>query len=852
MQQLSKLPALSTTYPLFDWTTSNGDATAEQTHKAYTAITTKGLCSDFSRLVWNDLVNLLSVALSEAGLPWITTYGTAASTLIPEYLGQLTANRFNAMVCNIGQLYYPNWYWVTSGPGKIGRTYVRGKVQTGNFRTADGVYGKYIVELAEQLNLFLRVLQDDSGVVGHVTFAENIESRSSAPLLDARAGILAHQSRIQTNINAPLFPGVAGFLEHQSISASNLDALLFPGSAGFLAAGTRALTVHHAAAERKRASFVLVKSIAESNVGGDLRPIQSDPIHVAETAKASVGAVVDVQEPSLLKVRGASRSRVKAKLAAARWFRISSAVKSLASTAARAARYVAQRLGISLHSATSTGAELHKAPPGVLIANGAAASNEAADLIKYGISAHKSTEKSRTSTGASLQGKTPQKATSEAHAATGTDAVTEKYRPSRASADTNTETSTSAVAKKKPPSLIGAAVKSVSRSAAKVMRWHPTVQESSVRSESQLSANAAIWPPKLLTVLHRSVSSAGATATKWLAEHLRVAEQTRSAADADLSKWLPERLTVTEKAQSIVSADAIPCKPEFATADGYANSRSDALIETKKPQLILSGEMAESRSVANMERKPPMGMDAADTIRSSAAANALKPSPKVLKFSEIVNTRTAANLWVAAPMYSNEVSKTRTSAKISFAAWIYGEDRSKSQTQALLRVAAPLATQSQSQTVANPELRDPAAGILKVLGAAGTKIAAQLRVAAPMQAKEHAKSIVYAMLTLTRAETQDWYDPVQDGNDLYIRSAFVFWREGENGSFIPVFFEPVQDGSDLYITSAYPFWQEEENGNFVDNVNEPVQTDGDLYIQSANSLWVEKAIDDEQNILGGE
>lgn len=847
-----QLPALSTTYPLFDWTTSNGDATAEQTHEAYTAITTKGLCSDFSRLVWNDLVNLLSVALSEAGLPWIATYGTAASTLIPEYLGQLTANRFNAMVCNIGQLYYPNWYWVTSGPGKIGRTYVRGKVQTGNFRTADGVYGKYIVELTEQLNLFLRVLQDDADVVSRMTFADNIESLSSAPLLDARAGIMAHQSRIQTSINAPVFPGVAGFLGHQSISTSNLDALLFPGSAGFLASGARALTVHHAAAEKKRVSFVLVKSIAESNVGGDLRPIQSDPIHVAETAKASVGAVVDVQEPSLLRVRGSSRSRVKAKLAAAKWFRISSAVKSLTSTAARAARYVAKRLGISLHSASSTSADLHKVSPVGFTSQSVAQSKDAAALIKYGISAHKSAEKSRTSTGAHLQGKTPQKATSEVHAAAKTEAATDLYRPSRASADNYTETSASAVAEKKPPSLIGAAVKSVSRSAAKVMRWHPQVQESSVRSESRISATAVIWPPKLFAALHRSVSSLGATATKWLAEHLRVTEQTKSASDADFSMWPPEHLTVAEKAQSIISADAIPCKPEFVTANGYANSRSDALIEPKHPELILSGEMAESRSVASMERKPPRGMGAADTIRSSASANVIKPVPKVLKFSEIVKTRTAANLWVAAPMYSKDGSKTRTSAKISFAAWIYGEEHSKSQTQADLRVAAPLATQSQSQTVANPELRNPAAGILKVLGTAGTKIAAQLRVAAPMQAKEHAKSIVYAMLTLTRPETQDWYDPVQDGNDLYIRSAFVFWREGENGSFIPVFFEPVQNGSDLYITSAYPFWQEEENGNFVDNIHEPVQTDGDLYIQSASSLWVEKAIDDEQNILGGE
>ena len=74
------LPAIPSSYPTFDWYESNGTATAEQTEKAYTAILNQGQCADFSRFVWNDIVDLLSGALETSGLGWNTTHGTAEDT----------------------------------------------------------------------------------------------------------------------------------------------------------------------------------------------------------------------------------------------------------------------------------------------------------------------------------------------------------------------------------------------------------------------------------------------------------------------------------------------------------------------------------------------------------------------------------------------------------------------------------------------------------------------------------------------------------------------------------------------------------------------------------------------------
>lgn len=186
MTQLSLLP---TTWPPWDWTKSNGSATAEQTQRAYQAITSQGLCSDFSRLVWNDLVDALANALSAAGLMWNTEYGTAESCKISAQYGALTASAFNAVALNIRQFDFLRWKWATDPDieGYVGRDAFHGVSTHGD--NADLLYGWYIIELAEKLNRLLAVLR---GAADLPELESPVKAVSYTPanLSDPRAGPL--------------------------------------------------------------------------------------------------------------------------------------------------------------------------------------------------------------------------------------------------------------------------------------------------------------------------------------------------------------------------------------------------------------------------------------------------------------------------------------------------------------------------------------------------------------------------------------------------------------------------------------------------------------------------------------
>lgn len=86
----------------WDWNKSNGSATATQTKKAYTAITSNGYVSDFSYKVWNDMVDKTKEALDACGENWDSTYATYANTKMSSSDKVLTAKKFNSLRYNIG------------------------------------------------------------------------------------------------------------------------------------------------------------------------------------------------------------------------------------------------------------------------------------------------------------------------------------------------------------------------------------------------------------------------------------------------------------------------------------------------------------------------------------------------------------------------------------------------------------------------------------------------------------------------------------------------------------------------------------------------------------------------------
>lgn len=115
----------------WSWTSSNGSASASQTKSAYSAVRNNGSLSNFSYLVWNDLVDKVYEVLDATGDSWNSKYATYAATRMSSSDKALTAKRFNSLRYNIGLRYSTSINEVSRG---------------------DTVYGWYFITLADCLN----------------------------------------------------------------------------------------------------------------------------------------------------------------------------------------------------------------------------------------------------------------------------------------------------------------------------------------------------------------------------------------------------------------------------------------------------------------------------------------------------------------------------------------------------------------------------------------------------------------------------------------------------------------------------------------------------------------------------
>lgn len=98
----------------------------------------------------------------------------------------------------------------------------------------------------------------------------------------------------------------------------------------------------------------------------------------------------------------------------------------------------------------------------------------------------------------------------------------------------------------------------------------------------------------------------------------------------------------------------------------------------------------------------------------------------------------------------------------------------------------------------------------------------------------------YAVLENYAEEEESWYDPVQTGSNLYIRSVDSSYQDDEKAYIdLSVFYEPKQIDNNLYIRSIASVWTDGNAAN-IDTAFflEPVQEDNNLYIR--------------QDIFGGE
>lgn len=118
----------------WSWSSSNGDATTTQTKNAYTAVTTKGKCSDFSYKVWNDMCAKVLEVLEYEDDEWQDDYASYSDTKMSSSSKVLTAKRFNSLTCNIEYLYGVPWVTVSKG---------------------QAVYGSLITDLMTRLNNYI-------------------------------------------------------------------------------------------------------------------------------------------------------------------------------------------------------------------------------------------------------------------------------------------------------------------------------------------------------------------------------------------------------------------------------------------------------------------------------------------------------------------------------------------------------------------------------------------------------------------------------------------------------------------------------------------------------------------------
>lgn len=118
----------------WSWTASNGYASSTQTRNAYYAVTGNGSLSDFSYLVWNDMVDKVYEIMQAEGGWWDNQFASYTATKMSSGDKALTARRFNSLRYNIGRHYSTGINTVSPG---------------------ETVYGWYFTQLANCINRWI-------------------------------------------------------------------------------------------------------------------------------------------------------------------------------------------------------------------------------------------------------------------------------------------------------------------------------------------------------------------------------------------------------------------------------------------------------------------------------------------------------------------------------------------------------------------------------------------------------------------------------------------------------------------------------------------------------------------------
>ena len=127
----------------WDWEASNGNATAEETAAAYTALTSGGQTKAFTAAVWNDIIDKISEQREAwRGKEWDDSILSLDDSKLSAG-GNMLATKFNSAVANIWPI--ESWAWEET----LGRSTIY---------KGDRCYGAYFLYLTVGLNRWIEEL----------------------------------------------------------------------------------------------------------------------------------------------------------------------------------------------------------------------------------------------------------------------------------------------------------------------------------------------------------------------------------------------------------------------------------------------------------------------------------------------------------------------------------------------------------------------------------------------------------------------------------------------------------------------------------------------------------------------
>lgn len=333
---IQDLPLLPAEWTGWDWTLSNGTATAEQTQTAYNAVLNQGQCSAFSRFVWNDIVDCLALALEAAGIGWNDKYCSAEACKINIQYGVLTAAAFNSVRYNIDRFGIVHWTWasIPAKEGYIGRTEVRGVSTYGS--ASDKVYGWYMIELTKRLNTLLEVLKNtaDFSELENFAKAESLRKTDlgrgkSEPLSFAGVDLAKISARANKIVVRPIYTSVytntKGIYEGKGIPSAIFESwsrAMTPYNAEIIKSGSSTLNykewscaIYEAQASRIKTGIMNHSSKIAPKVNAFLR----DAVFIAylrnkEQAKSYTKAELEYYGSSMAEAMMYAQAKAQAEL----------------------------------------------------------------------------------------------------------------------------------------------------------------------------------------------------------------------------------------------------------------------------------------------------------------------------------------------------------------------------------------------------------------------------------------------------------------------------------------------------------------------------------------------------------